>query len=534
MFRSVLLASVPLFALTATASAAEPSSSAPAATHAASEKDSISNGTVTVNGAPIHYQAVAGTLLVHNAKFDDSKDVIASRTGKTLEGDKKGDDGDGAVASIFYVAYFKQGAHAPNRPITFLYNGGPGSASVWLHMGSVGPLRLNTPGDQHLPPAPYKLINNAQSLLDVTDLVFIDAPGTGFSRIAGKDAEKAFYGVDADGKAFTHFISQFLAKYGRFNSPKYLFGESYGTLRSAVVANDLENDESIDFNGIILLSQILNYDNDVDNPQANPGNDDPYQLALPTYAATSYYHKALPQMPTDLPAFLREVEHFALTDYAQALAQGADLPEDQRKAIAEKLHDYTGLPVDYILRDNLRISGGQYSQQLLASRGITVGRLDTRYSGPPMDPMTDQSDYDPQSSAISSAYISAFNDYVRNTLHYGEGQTYRAGVNAKWDSHHRQPFMGRSDRTANVMPDLAVAMKNNPTLRVMLNAGYYDLATPYFEGLYEMKHLPIPADLQKNIEYKQYTSGHMVYVDPASLQKLHDNVADFIRRTDNQ
>lgn len=535
MTRSTLLASIASVAFTACpAFSATVHKDQTTASKPVTAPESTTNGSVTVNGKAIAYQAVAGTLLVHQHHHDDSDKIVESRTGTNLE-DKKTDDDKSkdAVASMFYVAYFKKGAPSEKRPITFVYNGGPGSSTLWLHMGSIGPKRLNTPGDTHLPAAPYKLIDNPQSLLDVTDLVFIDAPGTGFSRIAGPDAKKAFYGVDGDGHAFTNFIAQFLGKYNRFDSPKYLFGESYGTMRSAVVANDLANDKSLDLNGVILLSQILNYNNSVDEPESNPGIDDPYILALPTYAATAYYHKALPQMPGDLTPFLREVEHFAQTDYSAALRQGADLPDAQRKAIADKLAHYTGLPAAYILRSNLRVDGGQFTKELLAQKGITVGRLDTRYSGPTIDPMSREAHYDPQASAISSAYVSAFNDYVRGQLHYGEGVAYREMTSTDWNFHHRQPGGRGEDGAANVMPDLAMAMKTNPNLKVMLNAGYYDLATPYFEGIYEMKHLPLPHDLMKNIEFKQYASGHMVYVMPEALQQLHDNMADFIRRTDN-
>ncbi|MBS1043796.1 S10 family peptidase [Gluconobacter cerinus] len=509
--------------------AAEPAKDTPAP-----NADSVTRGTVVVDGSTIPYQAVAGTILVHGSEYNDSNEVLTKR-GIKVEAGKDDSDKNPPVASMFYTAYFKDGVPSAKRPITFLYNGGPGSASVWVHMGTFGPRRVNTPGDQHLPAAPYALINNPQSLLDVSDVVFVDAPGTGFSRIAGKDAAKEFLGVDGDGEAFTHFISKFLAKYHRYNSPKYLFGESYGTMRSAVVINDLEQEENIDFNGVILLSQILNYDNSADAPQFNPGVDDPYVLALPTYAATAWYHHCLPQQHPDLKAFLKEVEHFAVMDYTVALRQGADLPESERQAIAEKLHTYTGLPVDYILRSDLRVNGGQFEQQLQAATGMATGRLDTRYSSPTLDPMTKEADYDPQSSAISSAYVSVFNDYVRNTLKYGTDETYRLfNPEGNWDNKHTQPGHGYQPKgVPNVMSDLAMAIKTNPNLHVMLNGGYYDLATPYYEGIYEMKHLPMATSLQKNIEYAQYSSGHMVYVDPAALQQLHDNVAAFIRRTDN-
>ena len=423
--------------------------------------------------------------------------------------------------------------------MTFFYNGGPGSATVWLHMGAFGPRRIVTSTDAHTPAAPYSLVNNASSLLDATDLVFIDAPGTGFSRIAGKDKEKAFFGVDQDAYAFAEFISQFLSKYGRWNSPKYLFGESYGTPRSAVLVNQLEADRSIDFNGVILLSQILNFDLSPDRPTGNPGIDLPYQTVLPTYAATAWYHKKLPGEHPNLEALLAEVEQFAMGDYARALAAGSELGAAERAAIADKLHQYTGLPVEYILKADLRIDGGEFRQNLRGDDGITTGRLDTRFSGPDIDPLSQRADYDPQASALGSAYVSAFNEYVRKDLHYGEGKAFKPSIPIfrTWNFQHQQPAQPPQPASArqgsNVMPDLANAMKINPNLKVQLHAGYFDLATPFYQGVYEMHHLPIPASLQANIEYKFYDSGHMVYAKDSSLKLLHDNVADFIRRTAN-
>ncbi|NHO17793.1 peptidase S10 [Acetobacter oeni] len=492
------------------------------------------SGSVTIGGKQIDYQAVAGTLIVYPAGWDDSAAVMEARTGvkPDAKGDAKPEDSNpDASAAMFYVAYFKKGAKPEERPITFVYNGGPGSATVWLHMGAFGPRRIVTMNDTHDPAAPYKLVNNEASLLDVSDLVFIDAPGTGFGRITGRDRKKAFLGVDADGRAFAHFITQFLGVYGRYNSPKFLFGESYGTTRSAVVVNDLQNDDNIDFNGVILLSQILSFDNDVDEPRMNPGNDQPYVLALPTCAATAWYHHRLPAHTGPLRPFLDEVERFASSDYLLALQKGSDLSAEDRQAVAAKLHDYTGLPVDYILRADLRIDGGEFEKTLQGDADITTGRLDTRFSGPTLDPMSESAQYDPQSSAISSAYVSAFNDYSRKVLGFGQGQSYLAETDAEWDMKHDVPGMGKSDGAPNVMPDLAFAMKTNPTLKVMLNAGFYDLATPYYEGIYEMKHLPIPQKLRSNIEFAQYESGHMVYANEAALKLLHDNVAGFIRRS---
>jgi carboxypeptidase C (cathepsin A) len=498
-------------------------------------ESSTSTGTVTIGGQAISYQAVAGTLIVHPKGWDDvPRDPKADKE-NAAPGEEGGEGKNPtAEASMFYVAYFKNGGGT--RPVTFVYNGGPGSATLWLHMGAFGPRRIVTSTDAHTPAAPYTLVNNVSSLLDATDLVFIDAPGTGFSRIAGKDKEKAFFGVDQDAYAFADFISQFLSKYGRWNSPKYLFGESYGTPRSAVLINQLESDRSIDFNGVILLSQILNFDLSPDRPTGNPGVDLPYQTALPTYAATAWYHHKLPGEHANLEALLTEVEQFAMGDYARALAAGSELSATDRAAIAEKLHQYTGLPVDYILKADLRIDGGEFRQTLQSGEGLATGRLDTRFSGPDIDPLAQRADYDPQASALSSAYVSAFNDYARNDLHYGADKQFKPSIGTfrTWNFQHQLPGQseaGSARQGSNVMPDLANAMKANPTLKVQLNAGYFDLATPFYQGVYEMHHLPMPLNLQSNIEYRFYDSGHMVYAKDASLKLLHENVADFIRRT---
>jgi len=485
--------------------------------------------TGSVNG--VSYQAVAGTLVVHPKDWDDS-----AQNGGAKNPDAKGDE-SAAEASMFFVYYSKRGESPENRPITFLYNGGPGSSTVWLHMGAFGPKRVVTNDNTHNAAAPYQLVDNDSSLLDASDLVFIDAPGTGFSRIAGKDKEKAFYGVDVDARAFANFIKEFLSKYNRWNSPKYLFGESYGTPRSAVLAYDLENDDSVDLNGVILLSQILNFSLSVDGPDTNPGVDLPYEVALPTYAATAWYHNRLPgQKPKDLVPFVQSVEHFAMTDYALALSQGASLSPQRRGQIAEKIHEVTGLPVWYVLKADLRIDGGEFEKTLQDQSGLTTGRLDTRFSGPTIDPLSKEADYDPQSAAISSAYVSAFNSYVRDQLNYGQGKTYNPEIDVFkwWEFKHAQPGAGFAfPGSTNVMPDIADAMKQNPNLKVMVNGGYYDLATPYYEGWYEMHHLPMPANLMNNIQFHYYPSGHMVYAHQESLKELHDAVAGFIRQTDN-
>ena len=489
-------------------------------------------GSVNVGGQNIAYTAIAGTLTVGST---DEQDAELGLDGKPQPGSQlaltepKEPKDATPVARMFYVAYFKKDAKAEDRPITFFYNGGPGSSSVWLHMGSLGPKHVETSGDQHLPAAPYKLIDNAYSLLDTSDLVFIDMPGTGFGRLVGKDAQKAFWGVDEDANAYARFIARFITKYNRWNSPKFIFGESYGTTRSAVLADILENHDSIDLNGVILLSQIFNFTTDIDVPSSNPGVDLPYVMALPTYAATAWYHKKLPQQPAALEPFLKEVEAFATGPYTHALAQGTDLGGEEKQQAAEKLHEYTGLPVAYLLKGNLRINGGEFEKTLQDDQDLTTGRLDTRFSGPNLNPLSEGAEYDPQSSAISSAYVSLFNDYVRRDLKYGEGQTYLPEMYSAefhWDvMRHGHPL------GLNVANDLAEALKTNPRLKIMVNGGYYDLATPFFAAEYEDKHLPIPQSLAKNIEYDWYESGHMVYVDDASLTQLHDRVAAFIKST---
>ena len=503
------------------------------AKEAAPPPDSTTEGSIEAGGQHIAYTAIAGTITVGAT---DAQDEQLGTDGKPQPGSQlainapKDDKDAPPVARMFYVAYFKKDAKAEDRPVTFFYNGGPGSATVWLHMGSLGPKHVVTAGDTHLAAAPYTMVDNPYTLLDVSDLVFIDMPGTGFGRLIGKDPEKAFWGVDEDAGAFARFIARFISKYGRWNSPKFIFGESYGTTRSAVLADKLENTQNIDPNGVILLSQIFNFTTDIDMPGANPGVDLPYELALPTFAATAWYHKKLPTQAAELEPFLKEVESFATGPYAHALAQGTDIGSDEKQQVAEKLHGYIGLPVSYLLKANLRVSGLEFEKTLQDDADLTTGRLDTRFSGPNLDPLSENAEYDPQSAAISSAYVSLFNDYVRKTLKYGEGQTYLLFAHfndiSAWDlKHNGNPI------DLNVAPDLAEAMKTNPRLKVMVNGGYYDLATPFFAAQYEDKHLPIPQSLAKNIEYDWYESGHMVYVRDESLKQLHERVAAFIKNS---
>jgi carboxypeptidase C (cathepsin A) len=499
--------------------------------------DSTTEHSIVVGGQTIAYKAVAGTITVGGT---DTYDAMLGLDGKLLPDsgmnplDAAKPEEWPASARMFYTAYFKKDAVPGTRPVMFLYNGGPGSATMWLHMGSFGPRRVVIPDTEHQEGAPYSLVDNKYSLLDVTDLVFIDAPGTGFSRIMGKNAPKEFWGVDEDAHAFERFIRRFLTKYDRWNSPKYLFGESYGTPRSAVLSADLQ--AQVDLNGIVLLSAILSFDNSIDGPQVNPGVDQAYAIGLPTYAATAYYHHKLPTQPAALEPFLHEVETFAMGEYESALLQGSALPDAQKQAIAEKLHNYTGLPTAYLLKSNLRVPGGAFTKNLLDMEDMTTGRLDTRFQAPSLDPMSQSAESDPQSDAISSAYTTAINEYLRDELKFGKDWTYKPGAydpTFMWDMKHSAPGFGPIDGPTNVMPDLAFTMKSNPKMKVFLAGGYYDLATPYYEGEFEMHHLAIPQKLQSNISYHYYPSGHMVYVNEQVLSQFHDDVAAFVKSTES-
>lgn len=499
------------------------------------EPDSTTDGSVTVDGKTIEYRAVAGTLVVGSS---DAQDIGISLDGKYLPGAEPNLPANPAdrpaTARIYYAAYFMKNA-PKNRPITFLYNGGPGSSTMYLHMGAFGPERIVLPQDaSHPAAAPYELVPNQYSLLDVSDLVFIDAPGTGFSRIYGKNAGKAFYGTDPDAHAFDRFIRRFLNKYDRWNSPKFLFGESYGTTRTAVLTNLLQ--DHFDLNGSIFLSQILNFDDSADGPQGDPGTENGYFLALPSMAATAWYHHLVPNQPATLFPWLKQVEDFALGPYASALLQGSDLPDSQKQEIAAKLASFTGVPAAYWLKANLRVSGGEFSHELQTKDSITTGRLDTRYEGPALNPLAGSAEYDPFDGALTSPYDSAVNEYTRDVLKYGMNQTYKPsayGPDFDWDLKHNPPGGRGWAASVNVMPDLADAMKQNPKLKILLMGGYYDLGCTFFAAEYEDKHLQIPASLDSNISYHFFQTGHMVYVTTAALKQLHQVAANFIRANEN-
>jgi carboxypeptidase C (cathepsin A) len=475
---------------------------------------SITQGSVTVEGKRINYNAIAGTLILKN------------KDGKP-------------TCSMFYTAYFKADeSDVSKRPVMFIYNGGPGSSTVWLHFSGLGPQRVFLKDTARFLP-PYKTVNNDYSLLDASDLVFIDMPGTGFSRILTKEKggagdPKIFYSVSGDGHAFADFIQEFLSTYNRWNSPKYLYGESYGTFRSAVVSDILENEDNIDLNGVILQSMLFSF-NKSQMSQAHAGDILSYVLALPSEAAAAWVNHKLPNPPAEMVPFLDEVKHFAITDYSLALLQGSLLDTNTFNRIANKLHDYTGLPVSYIRKANLKIGLLRFEKELLADEGKITGAYDASFTGPEANPLSEYPSFEPTTSTVSSALVSTFNNYMSQDLKFGKGMEYRFSNNAIFSQFDfRASYNGPNWQNkfyVNVMGDMAGAMTYNPNLKVMVNMGYYDLVTPYFEGEYEMQHLDIPSSLQKNISYAYYNSGHMIYLHIPELKKLHDNVAKFIEST---
>jgi carboxypeptidase C (cathepsin A) len=468
-------------------------------------EQSVTQHSLVVGGAPINYTATAGTLIVRNEK-------------------------DQPYASVGYVAYTKRdGGDATKRPITFSYNGGPGSSSVWLHMGVLGPKRIVTSDAAATPPPPYTVVDNAYSILDKTDLVMIDPVGTGISKAVGEAKDKDFWGADPDIESVSRFIKQYVTENDRWNSPKFLLGESYGTTRSAGVVDYLQTNANMTFNGVILVSVALDLEAIFDLP----GNERTFALFLPTYAAVAWYHKLLPNHPELVP-FLDEVRKFALGDYTTALLKGADLGAAERSAVAKKIHDYTGLSVDYLENADLRVTERQFTQELLREHHATVGRLDARFTGPTLDVLAKEADYDPQSAAISGAFTAAFQHYYHDELKFGRDKNYvvTAHIFRSWDFKHKPPGAPFAlPLLTNTGLDLAHALVYNPNLRVLVLNGYYDLATPFLATEYMMSHLGLEKGLRSHIEMKYYEAGHMMYIHDPSLKKFKTDVASFIDRT---
>ncbi|HEV7669234.1 MAG TPA: hypothetical protein VGS22_11955 [Thermoanaerobaculia bacterium] len=464
-------------------------------------EQSVTQHSLAIDGKAFAYTATAGTLIVRNGK-------------------------DEPVASMGYTAYTKKDADLANRPITFAYNGGPGSSSIWLHMGALGPRRVVTVDSGPTPPPPYDVVDNPWSVIDKTDLVMIDPVGTGFSRAVGDAKDKDFWGVDQDIESISRFIKEYVSTNGRWRSPKFLLGESYGSTRSGGIAKYLETEVNMGLNGVILVSVAL----DIEAIFAWPGNDRPYPLILPSFAAVAAFHKALPNPPGELEPFLDEVRAFALGEYSAALAKGDRLSDPERDALAEKLHRYTGLSADFWKRAKFRVRESQFTQELLRGKGEVVGRLDARFLGRSYDQLAEEADYDPQSAAISAAFTSALFDYLHNDLKFGDGKTYNVSsdqAGRSWDWKHNTGWFVPVP-IPNTGIDLGEAMVYNPNLRLLVLNGLYDLATPFFATESMIDHLGLPADLRSHVEMKYYPAGHMMYLHEPSLKAWKADIAAFI------
>ena len=462
--------------------------------------DAVTHHTIVLNGQTYAYTARAGTITLRN----------------NLEQ---------PTVAIFYVAYTLDGAAPNTRPVTFFYNGGPGSSTMWLHMGSFGPERVQAGDGTLTGPPPYTYGPNPNSLLDKTDLVFIDMPGSGFGRILAAGSPKMFYGLDADVAAFGQFIQRYVTSFDRWNSPKFLYGESYGTTRSAALSWWLAQ-HMVALNGVVLQSSILNFGVDYTDFAPFGGDDWGYVLYLPTQAATAWYHNAIPNKPADLTAYLKEVRQFAIGEYNDCLAKGAQCPTSEVNDVVARLHKYLGISEKYIRNANLRVPYTGTMTQMLRDRDILVGRLDSRYSTYNLDGVGQNPVWDTTDAAIDAPYTTAVNDYIRNDLDYKTTLQYRGEIydqiyanGGSWDFKHN----GLS--IADVTPDLAQAMTYNPSLKIFSANGYYDFATPFFETEYTLAHLGINPALQSNITYGYYQSGHMIYLNPDSLKQLHDDLS---------
>ena len=463
------------------------------------ETSSVTRHDLNIGGQTIHYTATAGNLLIH-------------------------DDQDKPNGSIFYVAYTQDGAEAKNRPVTFFYNGGPGAATIWLHMGSFGPVRVITQSPEATAPAPFTWVPNEYSLLDKSDLVFIDAPLCGFSRAVGKGTAKDFAGTDQDIKAFEKFIVRYITANERWNSPKFLFGESYGTTRSAGLVAALQGD-GITFNGVTLLSSILNYN------IRNPGYDTEAIGYFPSFAAIAYHYNKVKHTGS-MAEWVEQARKFARGPYAEALQQGDRLSPAEFDDIAAKVAAFTGLSVGYVKESKLRISATRFRKELLREDERTLGRYDARFMGWDPDAAGENPGSDPSDTGISGVYVGAFHDYIQRELKYLSQEPYYLsgpGINQAWDFKHKPAGGGaRVEQTApDVAMDLGDTIRKNPKLRVFSANGYFDLATPFFATEYDLSHMSLPEKLVGNVQFGYYPAGHMVYLNVDALKEMKADMAKF-------
>ncbi|HEV7926619.1 MAG TPA: peptidase S10 [Verrucomicrobiae bacterium] len=454
--------------------------------------------TVSINGVDVKYKATAGTMVI---KDEESKPLV----------------------SFFFIAYTSlEHTNLSERPITFAFNGGPGSASIWLHMGLLGPRRVFLKEDGSLPPPPFRLVNNEQSLLDQTDLVFIDPVSTGFTRtLPGEDPAK-YHGVDQDLRSVGDFIRRYTTRYNRWLSPKFLIGESYGTTRASGLAGYLEDSYGLYLNGIALVSAVL----DFGTISFNPGNDLPYIFYLPTETATAWYHKKLPpDLQADQKKALGEAEKYALGPYTLALMQGSNLPATERSAVVKELARLTGLSEDYIDRANLRVRAGQYFKELLRKERLTVGRYDSRITGEDYNSVGESPEYDPSYTTALGPFAATFNDYVRRDLKFESDLPYEVLTSKvqPWDYNQAR------NRYLDIAENLREAMTHNPYLKIFVANGHYDLATPYLATRYTFDHMGLPPDLRGNVSMGFYEAGHMMYLNTPSRIALKTDLTRFIQ-----
>jgi carboxypeptidase C (cathepsin A) len=470
-------------------------------------KDNLveSKHSVTIGGKEIKYTALAGTIVM--------KEELPDRE-KEYEGEKP-------RAQFFFIAYTRDDVEDKSkRPITFAFNGGPGSSSVWLHMGALGPRRVVLKEDGQLPPPPFKLTDNEYSLLDVTDLVFIDPVSTGYSRPVEGQKAKEWHGFKKDIHSVGDFIRLYTTRYNRWLSPKFLAGESYGTTRASGLADYLQDRHGMYLNGIMLVSSAL----DFTALDFYVNNEMPYVLFLPGYAATAWYHGKL-RSRRPLQSLLREVEQFAAGEYASALLLGDQLPRRERAQIVQRLARYTGLAPEFIERSNLRINDQHFFKELLRDRGQTVGRLDSRLLGRDRLGVTEKPEYDPLMTATGGPYTATFYDYVRSDLKFEADIPYEIITEFVWPWSYSE----FENQFVNVGERLRSAMTRNPYLKVFFGNGYFDLGTPYFASEYVVNHLGLDETIRKNLSMAYYEAGHMMYIHLPSLAKLKGDLADFIQ-----
>lgn len=432
--------------------------------------------------------------------------------------DLKNDTGK-LIAKVFFTYYKKDAEDAAKRPVCFTFNGGPGSSSVWLHMGGLGPKVVALKEDGTATAPPYKVINNEYSWLDKTDLVFIDPVATGYSRAAAGESPKQFHGYVEDVQSVASFIRHFLSKYERWGSPKYIAGESYGTTRAAGLSKYLQDSYRIYFNGIFLISPVLNFGTN----DYYIGNDLPRALYIPSYTAAAWYHKKLaPALQANLQAALKESEAFALGEYASALIKGQWMNDADKDKIAERMSYYTGLSKEYCLQANLRVDENRFYKELRRKDGLTIGRLDARFTGRDFDDVGESVSFDPSFTNIDGPFTSAINDYFEKDLNFKEDKAYNIFGNLyPWNYNNVQ------NQFLNVAESLRDAMQKNAALKVYVGSGYYDFATPYFTAAYDIEHMFLRPEFKKNIKQYFYTSGHMYYINKPDLVKFKKDVDDF-------